>query len=117
MSMKPVYKKMLRGMQRKEKAAKRRIKDAWFLYMVRCSDNSLYTGITKDIERRLAMHNNGKASRYTRIRRPVVLRYQEQCRSRTQALIRECAVKALPRKKKKELIKCFKKIPHPTGSS
>ncbi len=104
-------------MQRKEKAAKRRIKEAWFLYMLRCSDDTIYTGITKDIERRLTMHNNGKASRYTRIRRPVVLQYQEKCKSRTQALIRECAAKALPREKKEELIKRFKKIPRPTGSS
>ena len=96
-------------MQQKEKAARRRTSDTWFVYMLECSDGSLYTGITKDIKRRLAMHNNGKASRYTRIRRPVVLRYQETCVSRTQSLIRECAVKALPRKKKEALIKAYRR--------
>ena len=76
----------------------------WFVYILKCQDGSLYTGITNDLERRLKMHNNGKASRYTRIRRPVVLLYHETCASRTQALVRECAVKALPRVKKEELI-------------
>ena len=91
-------------MQDKEKLSRRRIKEEWFVYILECRDKSFYTGITKDIARRLKMHNDGKASRYTRVRRPVKLRYQEFCVSRTQSLIRECAVKALPRKKKKELI-------------
>jgi len=78
--------------------------DTWFLYMVECRDGSLYTGITNDIERRLQQHNDGVASRYTRSRRPVVLRYREVCTSRSQALIRECAVKLLTPVQKRELV-------------
>ena len=103
------YKTMLKRMQDKESSARKRIKEEWFVYIMQCKDGSFYTGITKDIERRLKMHNDGKASRYTRIRRPVKLRYQEPCMSRTQSLVRECEVKALPRKKKEELIRRHKK--------
>jgi putative endonuclease len=77
----------------------------WFLYIVECSDGSFYTGITNDIERRKQQHNEGIASRYTRSRRPVEIRYQENCGSRSQALIRECSVKLLSRKEKVELVK------------
>mgnify|MGYP001567232484 CR=1 FL=1 len=77
----------------------------WFLYIVECSDGSFYTGITNDIERRKQQHNDGTASRYTRSRRPVEVRYQENCGSRSQALIRECSVKLLSRKEKEGLVK------------
>lgn len=77
---------------------------AWLLYIVECRDGSLYTGITNDIDRRLKEHNDGSASRYTRSRRPVTLRYQEPCADRSQALIRELSVKLLNRREKKELI-------------
>jgi len=107
--MKPAYKKMLQRMQQKEKAARSRTGEPWFLYILECSDGSFYTGITNNIERRLKMHNDGKASRYTRRHLPVALRYQEECRGRTEALVRECAVKALPRKKKDQLIATFQK--------
>ena len=50
---------------------------SWYLYILRCADGSLYTGITTDISRRLRQHNNGSAAKYTRCRRPVVLVYQE----------------------------------------
>ena len=112
--MQPRYKKMIRGMKEKQKgptgvlAARRRSRKAaderWFLYILRCIDGSFYTGITKDIERRFKMHESGKASRYTRTRRPVTLLYQEKCLSRTQALIRECEIKEWPRRKKEELV-------------
>lgn len=78
--------------------------DLWFLYILECRDGSLYTGITNDIERRLRQHNDGSGARYTRSRRPVVLRYQEQCESRSAALIRECAVRLLTPKEKRALI-------------
>ena len=78
--------------------------EAWFVYILRCCDGSLYTGITNNLARRFKMHNDGKASRYTRTRRPVKLLYQETCQSRTQALVRECAVKEFTKKKKEELI-------------
>lgn len=98
------YKRMLEGMRSKEKKSRKRPREKWFLYILRCSDQSLYTGITKDIERRLRMHSDGKATRYTRTRRPFEMVYQEICKTRTEALVRECAVKALPRKKKLTLI-------------
>ena len=99
------YKRMLAGMQAKEKRSRKKKKlERWFLYILKCSDSSFYTGITKDLERRLKMHNAGKASRYTRTRRPVEMIYRETCKGRTQALVRECAVKAYPRKKKEVLV-------------
>ena len=104
------YKRMLRVMQEKEKKKRRKKGRAkksdkpWLLYILKCSDNSFYTGITNDLERRLKMHASGRASHYTRTRGPVELLYQEPCATRTQALVRECAVKALPRKKKEELV-------------
>lgn len=77
---------------------------SWFLYILECSDGSLYTGVTKNIERRLAQHNAGTASKYTRVRRPVTLKYIEECGTRAQALVRECGVKELPRSDKLDLI-------------
>lgn len=93
-------------MQAKEKKRSRakRPREPWFLYILCCRDGTFYTGVAKDLARRFKMHNDGKASRFTRTRRPVELLYQEKCANRTAALIRECAVKALPRKKKEELI-------------
>src|SRR3989338_7845685 len=99
------YKQMLSGMQAKEKKSPKRRREKWFLYILRCSDFSLYTGIAKDIDRRFKMHSEGKAARYTRTRRPLEMVYQETCRTRTAALIRECVVKALPKAKKLALIK------------
>jgi predicted GIY-YIG superfamily endonuclease len=76
----------------------------WYVYIMECADGSFYTGITNDLERRCQQHNDGSASRYTRSRRPVILRYQEVCASRSEALIRECAVRLLSRKEKEALI-------------
>jgi putative endonuclease len=101
--MKPVYKRMLESMKAKKKHAAK--KEPWFLYILKCNDGSFYTGITKDIERRFKVHNQGKAAKYTRARLPVELLYREKCKNRTAALVRECAVKALPRKKKEEIVK------------
>ena len=80
--------------------------DHWFVYIVQCADNSLYTGITTDIERRLNEHNHHDklGARYTRHRRPVRLVYQEQLSSHSQALCREHAIKKLKRKEKEQLI-------------
>jgi putative endonuclease len=99
--MKPVYKRMLKGMQEKARSKKA---EPWFLYVLECSDGSFYTGVTKDVRRRLDEHNAGRASKYTRLRLPVRLLYTEECAGRTEALVRECEVKALPRAKKKELV-------------
>jgi putative endonuclease len=76
----------------------------WMVYILECSDGSFYTGITNNIERRQQQHNEGTASRYTRSRRPVILRYQEICGSRSEALIRECSLRLLSRKEKVELV-------------
>ncbi len=75
---------------------------AWYVYMLRCADGTLYTGITTDIERRLAEHNGGDrlGARYTRSRRPVVLAYLESSASRALAARREAAIKQLDRARK-----------------
>lgn len=98
------YKRMLKGMRDKEKKASKKRKEKWFLYMLRCCDKSLYTGITNNLERRFKMHSQGKAARYTRTRLPVKMVYQETCKSRTEALIRECFVKSLSKPRKLSLI-------------
>ena len=79
--------------------------DRWFVYLVRCADGTLYTGIAKDVGRRCQQHNAGTASRYTRSRLPVVVIYQEAHASRSLALRREAAIKALTRRQKESLIR------------
>jgi formylglycine-generating enzyme required for sulfatase activity len=76
----------------------------WFVYVVRCRDGSLYTGISTDVAARVARHNAGTGARYTRARRPVELVYTEAKRSRSNALRREAAIKALPRPHKVALL-------------
>ena len=75
-----------------------------FVYMLQCSDGSLYTGWTTDIDRRVRMHNEGRGARYTRSRRPVKPVYLEPAVSREEALRREAAIKKLSRKDKLKLI-------------
>lgn len=77
---------------------------SWFVYIVKCSDDSLYTGITNDKERRLAQHNKGKASKYTRVRLPVEMVYTEVAEDRSEASKREWAIKQLSKKQKLALI-------------
>jgi putative endonuclease len=78
----------------------------WKVYILRCADNSLYTGITTDLERRLTEHNsdNKKGARYTRARRPVDLVYHEACEDRAQASSREYQLKKLSRSEKLTLV-------------
>jgi putative endonuclease len=76
----------------------------WFVYVVRCGDGSLYTGIATDVAARVSVHNDGRGARYTRSRRPVTLVYVERKRSRSTALKRELAIKALGRAEKLALI-------------
>jgi len=64
----------------------------WFCYLLACADGTLYTGITTALERRLAVHNAGAGSKYTRSRRPVRLVWVEECRDRSAASRREAAV-------------------------
>ena len=75
----------------------------WIVYLVRCQDGSLYTGITTDPERRLREHNRGLGAAYTRSRLPVTLVYRELAESRSQALRRERAIKSLTRAAKEAL--------------
>jgi len=83
----------------------RRSGTQWFVYLLRCRDGTLYTGITKDVARRVEQHNAGTASRYTRSRLPVALVYQESQASRSLALKREAAIKAMSRLDKESLIR------------
>lgn len=80
----------------------------WFVYILRCADGSLYTGITKDVNRRCEQHNAGTASRCTRGRLPVSAVYQEPQATQSLALKRELAIKALSRKAKEALIQSVK---------
>ena len=76
----------------------------WYLYILRCGDGTLYTGITTDVEKRLEQHRSGKGAKYTRGRAPLELVYREVCGNHSQALKREYAVKALNRVQKQNLI-------------
>jgi putative endonuclease len=78
-----------------------------WVYMVRCRTGELYTGFTTDPGRRLREHNSGKASRFTRTRRPVAMVYLEECASRSAALRRELSVKGLSRERKLELCRRY----------
>ena len=75
-----------------------------FVYIVRCSDNSLYTGYTNNIEARINKHNAGKGAKYTKIRRPEVLVYQEMYETKSEALRREYEIKTFTRQRKLKLI-------------
>lgn len=77
----------------------------WFVYLLRCADGSLFTGIGTGVPRRLEQHNAGTASHYTRSRLPAVLVFQEAQFSRTLALKRELAIKVLSRQEKELLIR------------
>ena len=74
--------------------------ESYWVYILKCSDGSLYTGSTKDVDRRLREHQSGKASRYTRSRLPVVLCYFEAAKDRGAALRRESSIKGLSRSEK-----------------
>ena len=76
----------------------------WLVYILRCRDGSLYTGITNDLPKRLKAHAAGKASKYTRSRLPVRLAYQEPQRSKSRALKRDAAIKRLRRAEKVRLV-------------
>ena len=78
----------------------------WYVYILRCADDSLYTGISNDLERRVKQHNSttGQGARYTRARQPVSLVYQEPASDRATASQREYAIKQLTRRDKLQLI-------------
>ena len=82
----------------------RQTRDGWIVYVLRCRDGSLYTGMTNDLRRRLAAHRAGKGGAYTRSRLPVRLVYAERRPGRGAALSREAAIKRLPRSAKLALV-------------
>ena len=78
--------------------------NTWKLYILRCGDGSLYTGITTDVQKRLEAHRSGKGAKYTRGRGPLELVYREECGDHSAALKRELEIKALRREEKQKLI-------------
>lgn len=76
----------------------------WVVYILECSDKSLYTGITNDLERRLEEHRSGRGAKYTKHRSPLRVRYTEHRRNKSAALTREAAIKSLARPQKLALI-------------
>ena len=76
----------------------------WAVYILRCGDGSLYTGIAKDVQARVKQHSEGRGASYTRTRLPVKLLYQQEGLTHSKALIREAQIKAMPRSKKEQII-------------
>ena len=97
MNVKSKYLKMIQGMNGTGR------KD-WAVYILRCGDGSLYTGIAKNVQARIKQHSEGRGATYTRTRLPVNLLYQEEGLTHSQALIRESQIKAMSRSKKQEII-------------
>jgi predicted GIY-YIG superfamily endonuclease len=91
------YLRMIQGM-------KRRGGKDWTVYILRCGDGSLYTGIAKDVQARIKQHSEGRGATYTRARLPVKLLYLQEGMTHSQALIREAQVKAMSRSRKEEII-------------
>jgi len=83
---------------------------AWVCYLLECADGTLYTGISNDLPRRLAQHARGVASKYTRTRLPIRLRWSERHPNRSAALKREAAIKRLPRVHKLRLCRRRRRV-------
>jgi len=105
--MKSKYKQMIKQMQVKEKTASGKNAEQWTVYILRCKDSTLYTGITKDVERRVKQHNDGKGSKYIQSRRPVTVVYKEKKMGRANALVREAEIKHYSKEKKEQLVSTF----------
>jgi putative endonuclease len=97
MNVETKYLKMIRGMKGKGRRD-------WTVYILRCGDGSLYTGTAKDVQARVKQHGEGRGATYTRTRLPIKLVYQEEGLTRSEALIREAQIKAMPRSRKEEII-------------
>ena len=76
----------------------------WYIYILECSDGTLYTGITTDVNRRLLEHNSGKGAKYTKTRRPVVLKALFEANNRSEASKEEYRIKRLSRNEKLKLL-------------
>lgn len=85
----------------------------WSVYIVRCADGTLYTGVAKDVDGRLARHNDGVGAKYTRSRLPVRLVFREEVGDQGAALRREIKIKAMPAREKRELIDAARKPLNP----
>ena len=105
--MKSKYKHMIKQMQVKEETASSKNAEQWTVYILRCKDGTLYTGITKDIKRRVEQHNDGKGSKYTQNRGPVEVVYKEKKMGRGNALVREAEIKHYSKGKKEQLVSSF----------
>ena len=81
-----------------------------YVYILKCSDNTLYTGWTTSLERRLKAHNSGKGAKYTRVRLPVEIVYFEEFQDKKEAMKREYAIKQLSRQEKLKLIERFTQL-------
>ena len=95
--MTPKYVRMIKGMSKKGTRE-------WNVYILQCGDGTFYTGIAKDVLARLGKHQKGKGAAYTRTHLPVTLVHQENKLTRSAALIREAAIKRLPRREKEKII-------------
>lgn len=78
-----------------------------YVYILRCKDDSLYTGWCVDLQKRLALHNSGKGAKYTRSKRPCKLVYYEEISNKSEALKREISIKKLSKAKKEDLVRNF----------
>ena len=81
----------------------------WVVYMLKCNDNSIYTGISNNLKRRLDTHAKGNGSKYVRARLPFKLIYTEDCQSRNKAIRREIEIKKLNKKNKELLVELYTK--------
>ena len=81
----------------------------WVVYMLKCNDSSIYTGISNNLKRRLDTHTKGNGSKYVRARLPFILIYTEECLSRSKAIKREIEIKKLDKKNKELLVKLYNK--------
>ena len=91
------YLRMIQGM-------KRRGRKEWAVYILRCGDGSLYTGIAKDVQARVKQHREGRGATYTQTRLPVKMLYQQEGLTHSEALIREAQIKAMSHSKKEQII-------------
>lgn len=83
----------------------------WYVYILRCADNTLYTGVTTDIARRMREHNRQQAgAKYTQFKRPVILVYKEYAPTRSLALKREAAIKKLSKQEKEDLTRSLRYV-------
>ena len=87
------------------------MENTWYLYILRCKDDTLYTGITTDVERRLEAHCSGRGAKYTRGRGPLELVYSESCGTHSEALKREHRIKHMSRQEKLQLLESQGKLP------